>query len=66
MLALEGKVALELKNHRRLFQPGDRADARYVINNEPVGGAHILGAQEVDAEHLRARTWRGEWGSDRC
>ena len=52
-LTLEGKIALELQHDRGVLEALDGADARYVINNQPVGGAYVLGAQEVDAEHLQ-------------
>ena len=54
MLRLEGKVALQLQYHSRLLQSGDRADARYVINNQTVCRPHVFGAQEIDAKQLRA------------
>lgn len=43
------------------MQPLDLANARYVVNNQPMRGAHVLGAQEVDAEHLRGCVfvWHG-------
>ena len=51
-LAFERQVALEVQDDGRVLQALDCANARYVINNQPVCGAHVLGAQEVHAEHL--------------
>ena len=47
------QVTLQLQDHSRLLQSGDRADARYVINNQTVRRPHVPGAQEIDSKQLR-------------
>ena len=52
MLTFECQVALELQDDGGALQSGYLTHRRYVVDHEPVGSTHILGAQQVDAEDL--------------
>jgi hypothetical protein len=56
-LALKGQIRFELQNNGRVLHAFDCANPRYMVHDQPVCGAHVLGAQQVDAEHLRWREW---------